>query len=153
MQNRPTIRSVLEHDYVRTSGPGASNTQEAKNVVNEYWREDIPGRRVVEFGTLLSSLTPSSCQSSSMGPVALAERTAFGELQKGLGYLYVRCEVPDRGYVDRVSYGKTHQCHMKEKRMPCFVFNTKLGAGIKSFYILFHCTLGKTSNYTVFILK
>lgn len=112
-------QSVKEHDYCE----GASFTSSSDDTINDSWRL---GRRVVEFGELLSNLR--SCQFCKLGPVALSERTVVGELQKGLsGYLYVRCENPDCNKINRVPYGKTHR--LKSSGMPCFVINTKLGTG------------------------
>jgi hypothetical protein len=90
---------------------------------DDTWKE---GRRLVEFGVLLSKL--QHCEACRLGPVALTYESVVGELQKGLGgYLYVRCSNHDCGHINRVPYGSTHR--VKERGMPCFSVNTKLGTG------------------------
>ncbi|XP_053374280.1 uncharacterized protein LOC128545997 [Mercenaria mercenaria] len=50
-------------------------------------------------------------------------------MKKGLsGYLYVQCQNIECGYINCVPHGKTH--HMKQKGMPCFAVNTKLGTAM-----------------------
>ena len=91
------------------------------------------GRRIVDFGVLLSAL--SSCKFCKLGPIPLTFYSVFGELKKGLGgYLYVKCQNLDCNQVNIVPYGKTH--HMKKKGTPCFSVNTKLGTG-KSIHMNF----------------
>jgi len=108
-------RAIIEHNY-NAHGERTSPGIEKCSI----------GRRIVEMDVLLSNL--QSCQQCRLGPVALSHKTLVGELPKGLsGYFYVRCENPDCNYVNRVPYGSTHK--IKKKGMPCFVINTKLGAG------------------------
>jgi len=61
--------------------------------------------------------------------VPLTVYNVLGEQKKGLsGFLYVRCQNVDCESVNRVAYGKTHR--NKQRGMPCFTANTKLGTGM-----------------------
>ena len=94
---------------------------------NINWKE---GRRVVEFGVLLSKL--QVCEKCRLGPVPLTYSNITGELKKGLGgYLYVKCQNIDCGHINCVPYGATYR--RKVTGMPCFSVNTKLGTGINYF--------------------
>ena len=103
--------------------PLNNNIKLIKSVNRNGWKI---GRRIVEFGILLSGL--SSCKVCRLGPIPLTVYSVVGELRKGLGgYLYVKCQNVDCNEVNIVPYGKTH--HLKKKGSPCFAVNTKLGIG------------------------
>lgn len=110
-----------EHSYTSAN---ISRTDQPKHAEgDDNWKE---GRRIVEFGVLLSNLR--HCEACRLGPVALTYDSVVGELQKGLGgYLYVKCSNNDCNHVNRVPYGSTHR--VKKLGMPCFAVNTKLGTG------------------------
>ena len=125
-------RIVIEHNYTT----GSDKKDDDAIGINTPADLDLPtsvdkngrkeGRRVVEFGVLLSKLR--YCQKCRLGPVPLSYDNVIGELKKGLGgYLYVVCQNCDCQYVNRVPYGKTH--HQQSTGMPCFAVNTKLGTG------------------------
>ncbi|XP_033759590.1 uncharacterized protein LOC117341838 [Pecten maximus] len=96
------------------------------DVNDQSWKE---GRRIVEFGILLSHV--QYCKFCRLGPVPLTYRTVVGELQKGLGgYLYARCENPDCEQINRVPYGSMHRVSESRKGMPCFTAKTKLGTAM-----------------------
>ncbi|XP_060565928.1 LOW QUALITY PROTEIN: uncharacterized protein LOC132724962 [Ruditapes philippinarum] len=128
-----TNRNIIEdHNYVvgnpNTSGdiniPGIPEQRKTNKFFNNKWRE---GRRVVEFGVLLDNL--KVCKECGLGPVPLTAYNVIGEQKKGLsGFLYVICQNVDCAAVNRVTYGKTHR--NKQKGMPCFAANTKLGTAM-----------------------
>ena len=97
----------------------------AKNVSADGWRS---GRRIIELEVLLSSL--KYCQVCRLGPVPLTSYNIIGEMRRGLsGYIYVKCQNPDCGEINRVPYGKTHRLKKSKPGMPCFAVNTKLSTG------------------------
>lgn len=111
-----------DHDYCQNVKDTEIRTS-VEDLGNKQWRT---GRRLVEFGVLLDNL--ASCKNCGLGPVPLTHLNIVGELVKGVsGYLYVQCMNNDCRFVNRVAYGKTHRS--KEKGMPSFVANTKLGVG------------------------
>ena len=125
----------IEHNYCNTSLclgdecslDGCTSTihkqKQLGKGVHDVWRN---GRRLIELEVLLSNL--QYCQNCKLGPVPLTLYNVIGELQKGLsGYLYVVCQNPECGHINRAAYGKVH--HMKKGGMPCFDVNTKLGTG------------------------
>ena len=128
-------RLVIDHNYSNTSlcnGQAECASVNCDNfhvklpagVKQNGWRE---GRRLIELGVLLDNL--KYCSSCKLGPVPLTSHNVVGELQKGLcGYLYVVCQNADCQFVNRVAYGKTHR--QRNKGMPCFNVNTKLGTGM-----------------------
>ena len=119
----------LDHDYVSVCRDARGDREEmvfGKKILQNGWRL---GRQIVEWETLLSNLR--YCEQCRLGPVPLTLDNVVGEMQCGLGgYLYVRCVNPSCQFVNRAAYGKVHrQASKKKTGMPCFVINTKLGAG------------------------
>ncbi|XP_065929397.1 uncharacterized protein [Magallana gigas] len=111
-----------EHSYTSANISRTDQPEHAEG--DDNWKE---GRRIVEFGVLLSNLR--HCEACRLGPVALTYDSVVGELQKGLGgYLYVKCSNNDCNHVNRVPYGSTHR--VKKLGMPCFAVNTKLGTAM-----------------------
>uniref|UniRef100_K1Q499 Mutator-like transposase domain-containing protein n=1 Tax=Magallana gigas TaxID=29159 RepID=K1Q499_MAGGI len=111
-----------EHSYTSANISRTDQPEHAEG--DDNWKE---GRRIVEFGVLLSNLR--HCEACRLGPVALTYDSVVGELQKGLGgYLYVKCSNKDCNHVNRVPYGSTHR--VKKLGMPCFAVNTKLGTAM-----------------------
>ena len=133
-RSRQTV--VIDHNY--ESGhtcyadpcqdpncPLFNNIRLGKFAERESWKE---GRRIVEFGELLSNL--KQCKRCKLGPVPLTYNNVVGELRTGLGgYLYVKCLNVDCGEVNLIPYGKTHRIKTNTPGLPCFVVNTKLGTG------------------------
>ncbi|OWF40913.1 hypothetical protein KP79_PYT22712 [Mizuhopecten yessoensis] len=112
-----------------------NNIKLGKHAERSVWKD---GRRIVEFDVLLSNL--SSCQSCKLEPIPLTSLNIVGEFRKGLsGSLYVKCQNPDCGAVNKATYGKTH--HIKLNGMPCFVVNTKLGTS------MIDCVGGRDNNF------
>lgn len=110
-----------EHSYTSANISRTDQPEHAEG--DDNWKE---GKRIVEFGVLLSNLR--HCEACRHGPVALTYDSVVGELQKGLGgYLYVKCSNNDCNHVSRVPFGSTHR--VKKLGMPCFAINTKLGTG------------------------
>ena len=112
---------LIDHDYVGNN-VGCNVEVETRD---KKWKI---GRRHVEFDMLLTNL--NACEQCFLGPIPLMSYNVLSEVQKGLGrYLYVECQLC--GHVNKAAYGKTH--HVKDRGMPWFVVNTKLGTGKFSF--------------------
>ena len=118
---------LIDHDYVGNDVGGNVEVETR----NERWKI---GWRLVEFDVLLTNL--NACEQCSLGPIPLTSYNIVGKQQKGLcRYLHVTCQLC--GHVNKAAYGKTH--HVKDRGVPCFVVNTKLGAGKSSFYNVYYC--------------
>ncbi|XP_053390150.1 uncharacterized protein LOC128553063 [Mercenaria mercenaria] len=126
---------IVDHNYctgnrsdTAIENPDVEQVKLPKSVDKQGWKE---GRRIVEFGVLLSKL--KYYQKCRLGPVPLTYDNILGELKKGLsGYLYVRCQNDDCGHVNLVPYGKTHRGNSAKSQsgMHCFAVNTKLGTAM-----------------------
>ena len=122
----PTARASGGGDEVQDAPqaqPVAVQQQQPVTPARHDWRE---GRRIVEWGALVNNL--QECKKCHSGPLVLSPDTIMGENICGLsGYLYIQCQTCQ--HVSRVAYGKTYHEPGKKKTRPCFVVNTKLGAG------------------------
>lgn len=111
--SRGIRRVLLDHNYESghtcytdpckdSNCPLFNNVRLGKYAERDSWRE---GRRIVEFGVLLSNLQNRiSCK---LGPIPLTYLNIVGELRKGLGgYLYVKCLNAECGHMNLVPYGK-----------------------------------------------
>lgn len=136
---------VIEHNYA--SGRMCDGV-DCRNSCDKFAHPDVGafvdrnswrfGRRIVELQVLLENL--QFCQQCKLGPVPLTIYNVIGEKKIGLsGYLYVQCQNIDCGYVNRVTYGKTHR--LKTKGMPCFAVNTKVGSGELFVLYIYTCNL------------
>ena len=104
-------------------------------VSQKGWKE---GRRIIEWPVLIEQL--SSCRRCKLGPLLLSETYIVGEMISGLsGYIYTTCSNTECSHINAVRYGKTHRTKTTNAGMPCFVINTKLGAGIFSFCFHSNC--------------
>ncbi|XP_021370034.1 uncharacterized protein LOC110461074 [Mizuhopecten yessoensis] len=135
---------LIDHDYSGghfCKGEGScenddchlfNNIKLGKHPELSGWKD---GRRIVEFDVLLSNL--SSCKSCRLGPIPLTSLNIVGELRKGLsGYLYVKCQNPDCGAVNKAPYGKTH--HIKSTQ--------SLSVGHVCKYILHYLDIAKQES-------
>lgn len=111
--------------YTPSNGEIRTTPSYGTKIKPDEWKE---GRRIVEWLVLVRELRV--CKICKLGPLILTESLIVGEMIIGLsGYLYVRCSNTHCGQVNIVRYGKTHREKQTPKGMPCFVVNTKFGAG------------------------